>query len=327
MSGAERKKVAVIAGGPSREAAVSRTSARGVVQGARAANWDAELVELDTQLATSLAGVDVAFPIAHGALGEDGCLQGMLEVLGVPYVGADVRASAMAAHKPTAKALFAARGLPLAQGSLVARAKLADLSSQVNELLTTLGKDLVVKPASGGSAIGVALLRATNAAELAQALEAALQTDDALVEQLHEGHEVTCAVLERAGVPEALNPTRIYAQAAQWYDFRSRYGTGGSRHECPAQLPEAVFRRVQEVAVNAHLALGCRDLSRVDFVVTDQGPILLEVNTLPGMTPTSLFPEAAAASGIEFPELCDLLLKNALNRPSKPRGAAPEMPE
>lgn len=302
------------------------------------AGWSPVLLELDETLPGRLQGVEVAFPIAHGALGEDGCLQGLLEVLGVPYVGSDVRGSAIAAHKPTAKVMFQRCGLPTAQGAVVARptspdrgnqASQSDLPATVDagELISQLGANLVVKPAAGGSAIGVHLLSSTSDAALREALDAVLQSDDALVEQLHKGEEVTCGVLADQGSASALPPTRIFAQAAAWYDFKSRYGTGGSRHECPARLPSETTAQIQRLAVAAHEAVGARDLSRVDFVLTSAGPIVLEVNTLPGMTETSLFPEAAAAAGVSFVELCDRLLQAAATRPGRPAADAPAMPD
>lgn len=321
-------QVAVIAGGPSSEAAVSRKSAEGVARALTETGWSARVLELNALLPSRLAGFDVVFPIAHGALGEDGCVQGLLEVLGLPYVGADVRGSAVAAHKPSAKAFFRACGLPVLEdrvlsGYLVGTSQLA---AAVRETFDALGANLVVKPASGGSAIGVHLLRGASTAELESALRHVLPYDDALIEPLAEGAELTCAVLEDPE-PTALPPTRIVPQAAGFYDFQSKYQTGGSVHECPAQLPTEVYERVQALAVAAHKAVGARDLSRVDFVLGGAGPVLLEVNTLPGMTATSLFPEAAAAAGIGFASLCDKLVRRALGRPRRSGLPALAMPD
>lgn len=324
--------VAVIAGGPSTEANVSRTSARAVMQALAARGHRAELLELDADLASKLQPRrhDVVFPVTHGPLGEDGCLQGLLEVLDLPYVGSGVLASALAASKPHAKLAFRAAGLPLAADELVARG--AATSTRVGALLERFGAGMVVKPASGGSAIATTRIAAGAAADEVKAALAAAHAVDAvaLVEAFVTGDEVTCGVLDRDDGPRALPPTRIASKAADWYDFASRYAAGGSAHECPAALPDAVTARIQGVAVAAHRALGARDLSRVDFVVgaaqDGSGVVLLEVNTLPGMTATSLFPEAAAVAGIDFPSLCDGLARRAMSRPRREVPEALPMP-
>jgi D-alanine-D-alanine ligase len=320
--------VAVIAGGPSREAAVSRTSAAGVAGALDEAGHRVRTLELDASLPEALARepLDVVFPITHGPVGEDGCLQGLLEVLDLPYVGSGVLASALAMSKPHAKRMFRAAALPVTEDREVVRGD--DLEAAVRSLRAELGAALVVKPASGGSAIGVSRVAAEAPdGELRLALERALADGQgALVEPFVRGAEVTCGVLDEPGGARAFPPTLILSVAADWYDFTSRYAAGGSEHRCPAPLPEAVTRRVQQVAVAAHRALGARDLSRVDFVVADSEVVLLEVNTLPGMTPTSLYPEAAAAAGIAFPELCDRLVRRAQARPRRERVVELPMP-
>jgi D-alanine-D-alanine ligase len=325
--------VAVVAGGPSSEANVSRASASGVATALAEAGHSVRVVELDAALARALAEAppDVVFPITHGPLGEDGCLQGLLEVLDLPYVGSGVLASALAASKPHAKLLFRAAGLAVAEELLVTRQD--DLAASARRARERLGDAVVVKPASSGSAIGVTRVAGdAPLSELEGALETALALDTvALVERFAPGNEVTCGVLEdAAGVARALPPTLIFSKAADWYDFNSRYAAGGSEHACPAPLAEGLTERVQRMAVLAHRALGARDLSRVDFVVgegaVDTAVTLLEVNTLPGMTATSLFPEAAAISGVPFPELCARLVRRAHARPRRQRPAELPMP-
>ena len=325
--------VAVVAGGPSSEAEVSRSSARAVQGGLVEAGHGAIVLELDARLplALSAAQVDVVFPVTHGPLGEDGCLQGLLEVLGLPYVGSGVLASALAANKPEAKIQFQRAGLPISEDVLVLRGQ--DLDEACRGIREQLGAAVVVKPAAGGSAIGVSRVRAGDSDEvLSAALSHALENDErVLVERFIVGLEVTCGVLEdERGRANALPPTLISSKASDWYDFTSRYKAGGSEHRCPAPLPEAVLARVQDVAVRAHRALGARDLSRVDFVVpADAGPegvVLLEVNTLPGMTSTSLFPEAAQVNGLSFSRLCDALIRRAHARPRRSTPPALSMP-
>ncbi len=325
--------VAVVAGGPSAEANVSRTSARAVRAALEEAGHRPLVLELDAALAGRLvsASVDVVFPVTHGPLGEDGCLQGLLEVLGLPYVGSGVLASALAASKPHAKALFRKASLPVAD-ELLLRCDDA-LPEAATRARAELGGAVVIKPASGGSAIGTTRLRAD--AEMhhwVAALRAAFAVDDtALVERFVPGFEVTCGVIEDGSGLRALPPTLITSKAAEWYDFRSRYAAGGSEHQCPAPLPERITARVQEVAELAFRALGCRDLGRVDFVVGEgddpRAVTLLEVNTLPGMTSTSLFPEAAAVAGIGFPSLCAGLAERAEARPRRARPVEIPMPD
>jgi D-alanine-D-alanine ligase len=323
-------KVAVIAGGPSSEASVSRASAAGVKQALEQAGHSADVVELEASLPSRLVtgGYDVAFPAVHGAMGEDGCLQGLLEVVGLPYVGSGVLASALAMSKPHAKVQFRAAALPVARDCSVTPSD--DLESLSRRVRAELGRAVVVKPANGGSAIGVETIRAeVDDGVLVQALERAFALGPGvLVEEFKVGKEVTCAVIEDERGARALPPTLIEPKAGAFYDFRSKYAPAGSAHVCPAPFSDVLTARIQTAAVLAHSALGCRDLSRVDFVVDDVTSeiTLLEVNTLPGMTATSLYPEAAAAAGISFPSLCDGLVQRALSRPRFSVPDAPPMP-
>ena len=312
-------KVAIIAGGPSSEAAVSRVSASAVQAALATAGHAPVVLELDGTLPSRLLALapEVAFPVAHGPVGEDGCLQGLLEVLDLRYVGCDVRASALAASKPHAKVHFSAAGLPVAPQVLVSRCD--DLAAAAHRARDELGASVVVKPASGGSAIGVSRIAPTNGLDrLVEALATALRVDDSvLVERFFAGHEVTCGVLDVDDTgPQALPPTLITSHAAEWYDFTSRYAKGGSSHQCPAPYDASLLQRIQRIAVAGFRALGARDLGRLDFVVGSDGSVtLLELNTLPGMTATSLYPEAASVAGIPFPELCHRLVARALSRP------------
>ena len=323
--------VAVVQGGPSTEAEVSRASAKGVARALEEAGHRVVRLELDAFLSESLrtGGYDVAFPVAHGAVGEDGALQGLLEVLELPYVGSGVLASALAMHKRVARVLFEQAGLPVARGIALAH---GDARAAAERARREVGDRLVVKPSSHGSAIGVVRLEAgASLDEVARAIEATWALDEfAVVEHFARGREVTCGVLQldAQGPPLALPPTEILSPNDPFYTYEARYAPGRSVHVCPADLPAAVLARVREVAVLAHVALGCRDLSRVDFIVGDgedtAAVTLLEVNTLPGMTSTSLYPEAAGIHGLPMPRWCDALVVRAHARgPTKRHRALP----
>ncbi len=322
-------RVAVVQGGPSSEAEVSRASAASVSKALAAAGHDVTRVELGAGTAEELRrwGGDVVFPVSHGAVGEDGCLQGLLEVLGLPYVGSGVLASALAMDKRAAKVHFAARGLPVAPGLAFGAGDGAPRELG-RRALAEIGARLVVKPCSNGSAIGVALLEAATDESVGDAIARALAVDDVvLVEHFARGREVTCGVLEGGALP----PTEIRSPHDAFYTYEARYAPGRSLHECPASLPDGVAERVREVAEAAFAALGCRDLARVDFVVGDEGDpsavTLLEVNTLPGFTETSLFPEAAAVAGVPMPELCHRLVAAALARGAARRNPSIPLPK
>lgn len=309
-------KIAVLCGGSSAEAEVSRVSAEGVRQ-ALASNYpNTSVLELDRSLHESLSALspDVVFPVLHGPPGEDGTLQGFLEIMGYAYVGSDVHSSSRAMNKITAKLIFAQHGLPLARQHIVTRDMA--IADAVSGIESTLGHYVVVKPATQGSALGVTPV--ANANQLHDALANAFAFDPTvLIEERVDGREITVGVIDTADGPQAFPVIEITTPENSWYDFEHRYTKGLSEHLMPADLPPAQATRLQQIAVNAHTALGCRDLSRADFVVAgDDAEILLEVNTLPGMTPTSLYPDGASGFGLDFPQLCSHLVERAaLRRP------------
>jgi D-alanine-D-alanine ligase len=306
--------VAVCCGGTVAEAEVSLASGRMVADALERCGAKVVVTEPDGALIDLLRGaaVDVVFPVLHGPLGEDGCLQGLLEFQHVPYVGSGVCASACANDKIIAKRLFRDAGLPVAGGTVVGRAEPA--GEAVARVARELGDDVVVKPARQGSAIGVGFARGP--AQLQAALAAALAFgDDVLVERRVEGNEITAGVIDLGG-PAPLPLIDIRTPGDSWYDYEHRYTVGLSEHVIPAPLPAPVYARVQEIAVTAHRLLGCRHLSRADFMVTGAGEIaLLEVNTMPGMTPTSLYPDAARHGGYSFEALVSAFVRDALGQP------------
>jgi D-alanine-D-alanine ligase len=283
-------------------------SGRGVADALRSTYSNVVLLELDTSIGEALrdGGVEVVFPVLHGPPGEDGTFQGFLEILGVPYVGSAVHASACAMDKILAKHLFRNAGLPVARDTIIQRQVGASLAAK--QVWETFGSQVVVKPSRQGSALGVRFPRELS--ELEAALEGAFSYDErVLVEERVEGREITVGILERNGI-EALPVLEVRTPSGSWYDFEHRYTQGLSEHIIPAPLPAAQYDRTQELTRQAHAALGCRDLSRVDFVVPEnEEPVILEVNTLPGMTPTSLYPDAARASGLSFEALVAFLIE------------------
>ncbi len=278
------------------------------------ANYDnVKNFELDGSLTQQLTAFapDVVFPILHGSPGEDGTLQGYLEIMGLKYVGSDVKSSAVAMDKVIAKHVYGAAGLPLAKQVVVQK---DDGISTCVEKIRQLGSAVVVKPSGQGSALGVTLVDNEN--QLAAALEKAFALNHCvLVEERIYGTEMTVGVLETADGIEALPVIEITTPENSWYDYEHRYTVGLSGHIIPAPISDEQTRRLQKIAIEAHQSVGCRDLSRADFVVPDgDSEILLEVNTLPGMTPTSLYPDAAAHVGYSFESLVSILVEQAAAR-------------
>jgi D-alanine-D-alanine ligase len=259
---------------------------------------------------SSLAGVDVVFPVLHGAYGEDGTIQGMLEMAGIPYVGANVFASAAAMDKEFTKKLAAVEGIPVGQYAVLrAGAELSDADRD------RLGLPVFVKPSRAGSSHGIT--KVTDWADLDAAVATARQIDPkVLVEAAIVGREIECGVLESeaGGAPEASLLSEIHVDDHEWYDFETKY-LDGSRYDIPADLPAEVTRRIQEYARRTFTALDCAGLARVDFFVSADHQIYLnEINTMPGMTPTSMFPLMWAATGLEYPKVVDRLIRTALRR-------------
>lgn len=305
--------IAVVCGGKSVEASVSRISGESVAEVLRSRFAKVTLIELDNNIVKSLSdeGIDVVFPALHGPPGEDGSFQGLLEILDIPYVGSRVLASASAMNKNLARQIFHSAGLRTAPGLVFTK---FTKNLYTSEFITdTLGHEVVIKPLTLGSAIGVNFAKGKK--EIAQALTIASGFDESiLVEKRIKGKEITVAILERDKI-ETLPVIEIQTPENTWYDYKRRYTPGLSKHIIPARLTHAQYIKTQEMAKLAHLSLNCRDLSRADFIVPEnEEPVLLEVNTLPGMTPTSLYPDAADASGISFESLAALLVNRALSR-------------
>jgi D-alanine-D-alanine ligase len=302
--------VAVLYGGISAEREVSLTSGKKVIAALREAGYDVVPVEVGTDLRAVIAALeprpDAVFNALHGRFGEDGAIQGVLDWLGIPYTHSGVRASALAMDKAAAKAVFAAAGLPVARGRVVDIAEL--------EHADPLPLPYVVKPVNEGSSVGVEIMRAggNRRAAVVAGWKFGAQ---AMVEEFVPGRELTVGVMG----DRALAVTEIVAQANNFYDYESKYAEGGSRHVVPAAIHPDITVQALDVALAAHRALGCRGATRADFRYDDTAGepgrlVLLEVNTQPGLTPTSLLPEQAAHLGVSFPQLCAWMVEHAACR-------------
>ncbi|WP_176518646.1 D-alanine--D-alanine ligase [Rhodobacter maris] len=300
MSSRATPLVAVLMGGPSSEREVSLSSGRECAQALRVAGFDVLEIDAGADLAERLkaAAPDVVFNALHGRWGEDGCVQGLLEWLRLPYTHSGVLASALAMDKARSKEAYVAAGLPVAESRLARKDEVAAAH--------VLPVPYVVKPYNEGSSVGVYLV--LEGANRPPVLSAAMP-EVVMVEAYVPGRELTCTVMG----DHALSVTEILTTG--WYDYTAKYAAGGSRHVCPAELPGEIAAACRDYALRAHRALGCRGVSRTDFRWNAAeglaGLILLETNTQPGMTPTSLAPEQAAAEGIDFPALCRWIVEDA----------------
>lgn len=303
-------RVAVLYGGISAEREVSLASGVQCIAALREAGFDVTPILVGADLGAVLAALDpkpdCVFNALHGRLGEDGAIQGVLDWLGIPYTHSGVRASSLAMDKEAAKAVFAAAGLPVAKGRVVSMEEL--------EAADPMPLPYVVKPVSEGSSVGVEILRdgANRRAEIARTWRHGAH---AMVEEYIPGRELTVAVMG----DRSLAVTEIAPQGGAFYDYDAKYAQGGSRHAIPAQVHPETYRRAMQVALAAHQALGCRGASRADLRYDDTAGepgrlVLLEVNTQPGLTPTSLLPEQAAYLGISFPALCAWMVEQAACR-------------
>ncbi len=300
MSSRANPKVAVLMGGPSAEREVSLSSGRECAAALRGEGFQVVEVDAGRDVARQLTEVapDVVFNALHGRWGEDGCVQGLLEWMQIPYTHSGVLASSLAMDKQKSKAAFEAAGLPVVDSVIVPR-------DQV-EAAHVMAPPYVVKPNNEGSSVGVYIVQ--EAANGPPVLNPDMP-DMVMVETYVPGRELTTSVLG----DRSLTVTDIITDG--WYDYHAKYATGGSRHEVPANVPTEIFDACMDYALRAHNALGCRGLSRTDFRWDEarglDGLILLETNTQPGMTPTSLSPEHAQACGMSFGQLCAWLVEDA----------------
>jgi D-alanine-D-alanine ligase len=304
MTSWKGKKVAVLYGGLSTERDVSLRTGKACADGLAQKGYDVTLVDVDRELPARLRDgrFDVVFNALHGRWGEDGCVQGLLEAMGIPYTGSGVLASAMGMDKVVAKAMFRSLGIPVIDYRVFPAARAE--STALSEL--PFGLPCVVKPSGEGSSVGVHIVK--DPTKLAEACrDAATFKGDVIVERYVKGTEVNVAVLDG----KALGAIEI-VPANEFYDYAAKYTAGTTKYFYPARIPDAHVRRVMEASETAHRGLGCAGVTRVDFIVAPDGtPFILEINTLPGMTATSLVPKIAAGLGIAFPDLCERILEGA----------------
>ncbi|MGX1785683.1 D-alanine--D-alanine ligase [Bosea sp. NPDC055332] len=302
------KHVAVLMGGWSVEREVSLRSGAACARALEGVGYRVTHVEVGRDVAEVLAKLkpDVAFNALHGRFGEDGTIQGVLEILGIPYTHSGVLASSLAIRKDKAKMVVAAAGVPVAKGVTVSRFEAAKRH--------VLPPPYVIKPIDEGSSVGVVIVkkgREHPPQEIARPDWPCGET--MLAETFIAGRELTCAVMDG----KSLGVTEIRAATGDFYDYDAKYAKGGSIHICPAQILPNLYRQIEECALTAHQAIGCRGVSRSDFRYDDESDTLvwLEVNTQPGMTETSLVPELAAHAGMNFGELVKWIVEDAsLNR-------------
>jgi D-alanine-D-alanine ligase len=336
-----RVRVAVVAGGRSSEHEISLASARSVLEGLDPERYETTTIAIgrdgrwvvgsgrqaieeksvtvtqslpvlaDSQPAEALAAVDVVLPVLHGPFGEDGTVQGLLELAGIPYVGAGVAASALCMDKDLFKAVLRDRGIPVAANVTL---RLGD------EIRNPFGYPVFVKPARLGSSVGIS--KAHDEAELDAAVALARRHDEkVLVEEFVAGTEVECGVLGNVRPAPMASVVGEIVPHAEWYDYAAKYDAGGSDIIVPARIPDATAARVQELAVDSFIATECEGMARVDFFVREGGEVVVnEINTIPGFTSTSVYARLFEASGIPYGALLDRLIELALERHERRSG-------
>ncbi|HTF99240.1 MAG TPA: D-alanine--D-alanine ligase [Nitrospirota bacterium] len=299
------KKIGVLLGGLSSEREVSLASGRAIVKALEEKGYRPASLDVDQDIARKIReqSVEVAFIALHGRFGEDGAIQGLLEVMGIPYTGSGILASALGMNKIASKQIFRAQGLHVGAYEVASSAHMG----RVEDAVERIGYPAVIKPSAEGSSVGVSLVY--NKEEIASARECAFRYGpEILIEKFIKGREVQVGILG----DRALGAIEIVPKRA-FYDYSAKYEPGMSDHFFPARIPGEVYQKTLAAGLAAHRALGCRGYSRVDFIVDEQGdPYILEVNTLPGMTATSLLPDIARGVGISFPDLAEEILRLAL---------------
>ncbi|MBB2944789.1 D-alanine-D-alanine ligase [Actinoplanes lutulentus] len=317
MGTRDELRILVLAGGLSYERDVSLRSGRRVLDALRSAGLTAELHDADVSLLPALQAdpPDAVVIALHGATGEDGSLRGVLDLCGIPYVGADARTARLAWDKPSAKSMLREAGIPTPDWVALPHDRFSELGAVavLDRIVDRLGLPLMVKPAQGGSGLGAAVVR--DAADLPAAMVGCFAYDStALVEQFVTGTNVAVSIIDRGNGPEALPIVEIVPRDGV-YDYAARYSAGLTTWHVPARLPASLASQVSEAALAAYKALGLRDLSRIDVIVGADGEVqVLGCNVSPGMTETSLLPLAVQAAGVDLGEVLSGLVEQAVGR-------------
>lgn len=304
----KNKRIGILYGGWSAERSISLKSGGAVIKALKQGGYKVIPIDVDKNIAVKLPKykIDIAFIILHGPFGEDGTVQALLQAAGIPYTGCGVLASALAMNKIFSKEIFDFHKIPTPEWAV-----LSDINQRdVGNCIESFGFPLVVKPATQGSAIGVTIPK--NKIEFEKGLRLAFKYDtQVLVEEYIPGREITVGILG----DKALPVIEIVPVKGKFYDFKAKYAKGGSLHIIPAKLNKKLSVQIQDIAKKAFNALGCKAISRVDLRLTPEGkPFVLEVNTLPGMTETSLMPDAAKAVGMSFLDMILEIIKTSIDK-------------
>lgn len=307
-------KIALLAGGWSSEKGISLQSGQEVYEALDKAKYHAEILDPARQLETLIQSkneIDLAFVLTHGNLGEDGCIQGVLNILGIPFVGSGVLSSAMAMNKKITKRVYEQAGLRTSRDVVLERSS----NFSIEDITGRLGPETIVKPVSEGSSYGISLCQTKE--DLERGIEGAFQyANEVIVEEYIEGQEITCCVLGNQQL-ETLPLIQIVPKPpSRIFDFKAKYDTAATDEICPAPLSDSLTEHAQSWAKKAHQALECSDWSRTDMIVRKGTIYLLETNTIPGMTKNSLFPLAARTVGLSLSDLLDRLISLCLERNS-----------
>ena len=310
MTNQDQRRIGVIMGGPSSEREVSLKTGKGVLEGLLARGHEAVGIDWkrgeSLPAALALARIEVAWVALHGVWGEDGCVQGLLECLGIPYTGTGVMGSAIAMDKVMSKRIFEQVGVPTARWRVVANAAAGPGEIAEVDAVAAVGLPMVVKPSREGSSVGVTIVR-DPAGVTPAVVEARRHHGEVIVEEYVRGREINVAILDG----DVLGDVEV-RPATEFYSYEAKYQRNDTQYLCPAPLAFAEHERLGEIARLAHRALGCHGYSRVDLILTEGGQaVCLEVNTLPGMTEKSLLPKIAAAGGMDYATLVERILASA----------------
>jgi len=310
----DKKRVALVMGGKSNEREVSLASGKEVLAHIDKNRFEVSIYDPATdlgQLVDNAGKLDLAFLCLHGRYGEDGTIQGLCEMVGLPYTGSGVLASAMAMDKEIAKRIFRDAGLPVAPDLVVRKESVNDLQATAKMALFSLGNPVVVKPLCSGSSVGLSIVDSEE--QLSQALAQAFEIDGAvMLEKYLPGKELTCAVVGNNSL-KALPPIEIIpAHGHRFFDYAAKYEPGQAQEICPAEVHKELLDEVQRLSISAHTTLGCRGMSRTDLIFSFGNTYILETNTIPGMTSGSLLPKMARAYGLSFGGFISYIIDLAL---------------